>query len=714
MVEDLGSSGGTYVNGSRVGRAELRSGDLVRLGQRVEFVVSRDEPSTALRDATRGSGEREVRHLQVLLEVARTLNTATVLEDVLDVVLQSAVRLMKADRALLTLLGAGQAHETLITYPRDLPRDRLQARSSLIERAIAGRATVMAKAPDDMSASMIQRGVAEAAATPLLVAHRPLGPHEQASFVGKVEVIGGLLVERDHKSGFGREEMEVLESLAADAAMALDSARLYRESRQKAKIDHEMALARGMQAALLRPPPEVPFARTWAYTRPARIVGGDLYHGILRPDGALALAVGDVSGKGVAAALIMAMVQGLAAMLHDVGMPLTEFLPVLDRNLRRYNPGNRFLTLATALVQPSGHVDLANAGHCPAAVVRADGGVEFREPRGSGAGPARRRRLGLRGAGAGALGTCSCSTATASSRSTSPGGAEFGLPGHRARAARGVRQGAGRDRPVPARVGGRAPRRQRAGGRRHRASDAFRSGARTSASAPRMLTRRDLLRSAAWLALVAGGLRAPRSAAARRRAQRRPLGAQSHLGRAGRAAGHGGGAAAAGAAGGGARRDPRRWPAAATPWAASSSGPARSYVDTRGLARVLAFDAERGHIEVEAGIQWPELIAGYLARQEGAARPWGIAQKQTGADRLTLGGSVSCNAHGRGLTFAPLVGDVEALRLLDARGEWVSASRDREPRALPPGGRRLRPVRSGRVPSRCGSCRGASSSAWSR
>ncbi len=382
VVEDLGSSGGTYVNGARVSRAELRRGDLMRLGQRVEFVVSSDEPSTALRDATRGSGEREVKHLQVLLEVARTLNTATVLDEVLDVVLRSAVRLMKADRALLTLTGVGGASETLITFPRDLPRDRVHARSSLIERAIGSRGTVVAKAPDDMSASMIQRGVAEAAATPLLVAHRPLGPQEQASFVGKVEVIGGLLVERDHQAGLRREELEVLESLAADAAMALDSARLYRESRQKAKIDHEMALARGMQAALLRPPPDVPFAQVWAYTRPARIVGGDLYHGVLRPDGALAVAVGDVSGKGVAAALVMAMVQGLAEMLHDVGLPLGEFLPVLDRNLRRHNPGNRFLTLATALVQPSGHVDLANAGHCPAAVMRAGGGVEFHDPRG--------------------------------------------------------------------------------------------------------------------------------------------------------------------------------------------------------------------------------------------------------------------------------------------------------------------------------------------
>jgi len=99
-------------------------------------------------------------------------------------------------------------------------------------------------------------------------------------------------------------------------------------------------------------------------------------------------------------------------------------------------------------------------------------------------------------------------------------------------------------------------------------------------------------------------------------------------------------------------------------------------IDARGLGRILGFDRERGHLEAEAGIEWPELIAGYLARQEGSARPWGIAQKQTGADRLTLGGSLACNAHGRGLTFAPLVADLESVRLLDARGEWVSASRE--------------------------------------
>jgi FAD/FMN-containing dehydrogenase len=99
------------------------------------------------------------------------------------------------------------------------------------------------------------------------------------------------------------------------------------------------------------------------------------------------------------------------------------------------------------------------------------------------------------------------------------------------------------------------------------------------------------------------------------------------------------------------------------------------HLDTRGLDRVVDFDRETGHIEVEAGIQWPALIERYLALQAGAARVWGIAQKQTGADRLSLGGALASNVHGRGLTRAPFVGDIESFTLLDGRGELIPCSR---------------------------------------
>ena len=99
-------------------------------------------------------------------------------------------------------------------------------------------------------------------------------------------------------------------------------------------------------------------------------------------------------------------------------------------------------------------------------------------------------------------------------------------------------------------------------------------------------------------------------------------------------------------------------------------------VDVRKLNRVLALDRDTGIIEVEAGIEWPALIAGYLALQSDDKQSWGIAQKQTGADRLTISGAIAANAHGRGLTMKPFISNVESFALIDASGDVKICSRD--------------------------------------
>jgi FAD/FMN-containing dehydrogenase len=95
--------------------------------------------------------------------------------------------------------------------------------------------------------------------------------------------------------------------------------------------------------------------------------------------------------------------------------------------------------------------------------------------------------------------------------------------------------------------------------------------------------------------------------------------------------------------------------------------------------RVRSFDRTKGIVEVEAGITWPALVGYLLEAQRGAVRQWGIAQKQTGADRLTIGGAVSANVHGRGLRMKPFIADVESFELIDARGEARSCSRTQNP-----------------------------------
>ncbi len=99
-------------------------------------------------------------------------------------------------------------------------------------------------------------------------------------------------------------------------------------------------------------------------------------------------------------------------------------------------------------------------------------------------------------------------------------------------------------------------------------------------------------------------------------------------------------------------------------------------IDTRSLDRVISFDQERGLIEAEAGIQWPKLIRTYLDAQGDRGKQWGIAQKQTGADTFTLGGSLSSNVHGRGLAMKPLISNIESFNLINVDAKSIHCSRD--------------------------------------
>lgn len=106
-------------------------------------------------------------------------------------------------------------------------------------------------------------------------------------------------------------------------------------------------------------------------------------------------------------------------------------------------------------------------------------------------------------------------------------------------------------------------------------------------------------------------------------------------------------------------------------------------LDMTRFNRVRSFDRAKGIVEVEAGIMWPALVDYLLKAQARAARGegpprlkmWGIAQKQTGADRLTIGGALAANVHGRGLKMRPFIADVKSFVLIDARGNSRTCSR---------------------------------------
>ncbi len=100
-----------------------------------------------------------------------------------------------------------------------------------------------------------------------------------------------------------------------------------------------------------------------------------------------------------------------------------------------------------------------------------------------------------------------------------------------------------------------------------------------------------------------------------------------------------------------------------------------SHLDLTALDAVLGSDPERGLLHIEAGAMWPRIVS---ATREIPGN-WAIRQKQTGVDDVTLGGSISANAHGRGLGMQPLGNDIENLTLIDAAGEIVFCDRSENP-----------------------------------
>ncbi len=102
-------------------------------------------------------------------------------------------------------------------------------------------------------------------------------------------------------------------------------------------------------------------------------------------------------------------------------------------------------------------------------------------------------------------------------------------------------------------------------------------------------------------------------------------------------------------------------------------------IDMRKMNQVLSLDSERGLVEVEAGAMWSDFIPKLRRFQGGRENRWSVIQKQTGADRMSIGGALAANGHGRGLTLKPIVQDVESFVLIDSEGKAIECSRSSNP-----------------------------------
>ena len=376
LVRDKQSRYGTYVNDEPItGDRPLVHGDRIRLGRsggaELVFLLAEGGPP---QDKATTTAIGDLRQIAALLEGLRALGSGRVLDDVLALVLDSAIEVTGAERGFIMLAKADELEFKLARgrHQQTLPGTTFATSRKIPEEVFrTGVPKILADLMDGDLASVHMGTVA------LGIRNVQCVPLKLVRYVDKADAdaderrIGVLYLDSREKGSFlSGSTRGALETLATEAAVAIENARLYRETMEKAKMEQEMRIAAEIQQALLpKAGHSGAFFRTSASSIPCRSIGGDFYDYVDLPSGAFGFALGDVAGKGPPAALLSAMMQGIFA--AQAAASDTPCQTIARVNLALYKRGieSRFVTLMYGSLEPDGRLTYCNAGHNPPLVV---------------------------------------------------------------------------------------------------------------------------------------------------------------------------------------------------------------------------------------------------------------------------------------------------------------------------------------------------------
>lgn len=411
FLQDLGSANGTVYNGLTVeGSVPLTAGGRIQIGE-TEIIfddgtynssmgatmitdntgslpeatialASGDRTTSGLLEAIEGARTkpeeivdtrpaREGDLLALISKVGVTLLASTTLNETLEQIVSLVFEAVPADRCLLMMRDEG-SEELRVAVAR--LRDRVGevgeirvSRNVLDEVVMRGKSVLTSDAQHDprfASGTVVLQGIRSVLAVPLGVSEK---------------VFGIIYADSPIADGrFTEDHLKVLRTLASVAAIRVENARLAEARLQQERLERELQLAMEIQQRFQpTAPPVVPGYELQGISFPCYEIGGDYYDFIEREDGRLVIALGDVSGKGTAAALLMSSLHAAVhaqAGSHDT---LSETISAVNRYLADNIPSNRFVTLFYAELDPaSGALSFLNAGHNPPLIVHAAGTVE--------------------------------------------------------------------------------------------------------------------------------------------------------------------------------------------------------------------------------------------------------------------------------------------------------------------------------------------------
>jgi serine phosphatase RsbU (regulator of sigma subunit) len=398
FVADLESKNGTLLNGERVGEERrLRHGDVISLGEHQLTFSTVDEPEREVEEpepapeGTRVFSARDLsdvktrptidpeelqqqnRILTVLKDATEALLAHRPLPELFETILNLLFEAVPAQRAAILLLE-GSPKQVVVKASRSRYGEKITKVSRSIARRVLDQLdsllipNILEDATFRAQDSILATGIRTAMCAPLWF---------RSADAGEDAVIG--LVYLDSLLGaepFNEEDLRIVTALANVAAAKIENVRLLEESVQMRVIEEDMRVAAEIQRGLLpSAPPLVEGYGICGVNFPCRTVGGD-YFDFGMEEGRFLFALGDVSGKGSGAALLMTVLRA-AVRAHWAERPPNQAMARINRMVCQNIPTNKYVTFFMASLDPaSGRVSYVNAGHNPPLLVRADGSVD--------------------------------------------------------------------------------------------------------------------------------------------------------------------------------------------------------------------------------------------------------------------------------------------------------------------------------------------------
>ncbi len=386
-VHDLKSSYGVFVNGTRIEQAALKSGDHIEFGVPDSYLLTFE-----IGEAQSPAGATALAKLRATLEVARALQASLSTDDVLSAVVEAALTVTGCERGFL-LLRSGEDLQTRVARSRTGPlaKDDLRVPTRLLWRALRQRREFLSMNFDPESEegnraemSVYNLELRSVVCVPLVEVRS--GSVDRTSTITTADDTIGLLY-MDSRAGhadLSSGGRELLTTLALEASTVLENARLLEEQWTRQRMEQELRIARQIQESLLpRALPETGWFRAAASSIPSLEVGGDYVDIRHIHDDCWAAVMVDVSGKGVGAAILASLLQGMFLASPYSRISIEEMFGRVNLYLNERTGGDQYATAFYCTLEREGHLQWINAGHPPPILLRAAGGLASLEATGT-------------------------------------------------------------------------------------------------------------------------------------------------------------------------------------------------------------------------------------------------------------------------------------------------------------------------------------------